>query len=212
MATWRVTDLGTASYRDAWARQLALVEGRQANIEPDTLLVVEHPHVFTLGRRREAEGNVLAAGEVEVIAIERGGDVTYHGPGQVVAYPVVLLDGAERDLHAYLRNLEEAVIRTCAVFGLTTDREPGKTGVWMTTARGRQKLCSMGIACRKWVTFHGLALNVTTDLAYFQRINPCGFESGVMTSMGAQLGAIDTTEVKAVLARELGHTLGRTAA
>lgn len=212
MASWRVTDLGTASYRDAWARQLALVEGRQADTEPDTLLVVEHPHVFTLGRRREAEGNVLAAGEVEVVAVERGGDVTYHGPGQVVAYPVVLLDGAERDLHAYLRNLEEAVIRTCAVFGLTTDREPGKTGVWMTTARGRQKLCSMGIACRKWVTFHGLALNVTTDLAYFQRINPCGFESGVMTSMGAQLGAIDTAEVKAVLARELGHTLGRTAA
>lgn len=212
MATWRVTDLGTASYRDAWARQLALVEGRQAGAEPDTLLVVEHPHVFTLGRRREAEANVLAAGEVEVIAIERGGDVTYHGPGQVVAYPVVMLDGAERDLHAYLRNLEEAVIRTCAVFGLTTDREPGKTGVWMTTTRGRQKLCSMGIACRKWVTFHGLALNVTTDLAYFQRINPCGFESGVMTSMAAQLGAVDLAEVKAVLARELGHTLGRTVA
>jgi lipoyl(octanoyl) transferase len=212
MVTWRVTDLGTASYRDAWARQLALVAGRQTGADPDTLLVVEHPHVFTLGRRREAEANVLAAGDVEVIAIERGGDVTYHGPGQVVAYPVVMLEGAERDLHGYLRNLEEAVIRTCAAFGLATDREPGKTGVWMTTAHGRQKLCSMGIACRKWVTFHGLALNVTTDLAYFHRINPCGFESGVMTSMAAQLGAIDIAEVKTVLARELGHTLGRTAA
>jgi len=152
---------------------------------------------------------VLAAGDVEVIGIERGGDVTYHGPGQVVAYPIVLLEGTERDLHRYLRNLEEAVIATCARFGLPADREPGKTGVWMTTPIGRKKLCSMGIACRKWVTFHGLALNVTTDLAYFGRINPCGFESAVMTSMAAQLGAIDIAEVKRVLAEELGRVLDR---
>lgn len=209
-ASWSVVDLGIANYRDAWARQLALVEQRQREEAPDTLLLVEHDHVFTLGRRREAEGNVLDAGDVEVIGIERGGDVTYHGPGQLVAYPIVLLrEGAERDLHKYLRNLEEAVIRTCARFGLTTDREPGKTGVWTTTAHGRKKLCSMGIACRKWVTFHGLALNVTTDLAYFRRINPCGFESSVMTSVAEQIGAIDMAEVKRALAEELGATLDR---
>src|SRR5690606_38338077 len=145
--------------------------------------------------------------------IERGGDVTYHGPGHLVAYPLVLLrEGTERDLHRYLRNLEEAVIATCARFGLATDREPGKTGGWMTTPAGRKKLCSMGIACRKWVTFHGLALNVTTDLAYFGRISPCGFETSVMTSMAAQLGELDLAAVRRALAEELGRTLDRAAA
>ena len=182
MATpWQVLDLGRADYRDAWQKQLALVEARQIGQAPDTLIVVEHPHVFTLGRRRDSQQNVLAPGDVPVIEIERGGDVTYHGPGQLVAYPILFLDGEERDLHKFLRNLEEAVIRTCARAGVTADREPGKTGVWTTTELGRKKLCSMGIACRKWVTFHGLALNVSTDLSYFARINPCGFEASVMT-------------------------------
>jgi len=124
---------------------------------------------------------------------------------------VLLREGTkERDLHKFLRNLEEAVIRTCARSGLVADREPGKTGVWTTDANNaRKKLCSMGIACRKWVTFHGLALNVTTDLAYFRRINPCGFESSVMTSMAEQLGGIDLVAVKTALAEELGTTLGR---
>ncbi len=204
---WQVLDLGTAAYRDVWARQLALVEARQAGTAPDTLIVVEHPHVFTLGRRREAGQNVLAPGDVEVIEIERGGDVTYHGPGQLVAYPIVQLDGGERDLHKFLRDLEQAVIRTCARAGVTADREPGKTGVWTTTPLGRKKLCSMGIACRRWVTFHGLALNVTTDLSYFARINPCGFEASVMTSL-ASLGA-DTAGVKDALVEELGSALAR---
>jgi lipoyl(octanoyl) transferase len=214
---WTVLDLGTASYRDVWARQLELVVQRQRGEVGDTLIVVEHPHVFTLGRSRAAQQNVLAPGDVEVIEIERGGDVTYHGPGQLVAYPIVLLDGAERDLHKFLRNLEEAVIRTCARFGVVADREPGKTGVWTSAAGSeaniRKKLCSMGIACRKWVTFHGLALNVTTDLAYFHRINPCGFEANVMTSL-AQLAAasggnVDIVAVRAALVDELGIALAR---
>jgi len=206
-----VTELGTEAYRETWARQLSLVERRQKGEAPDTLLLVEHPHVYTLGRRKEAESNVLDAGDVEVIGIERGGDVTYHGPGQIVGYPIILLGDGERDLHRYLRNLEDAVIATCAHFGLAADREPGKTGVWMTIAGGmRRKLCSMGIACRKWVTFHGLALNVTSDLAYFRRINPCGFESSVMTTMAEQLGDVDISAVRAVLAAELGRSLGRT--
>jgi len=206
---WSVVELGLTSYRDAWARQLALVEQRQLGTAPDTLLLVEHPHVFTLGRRREAAGNVLAAGDVEVIEIERGGDVTYHGPGQIVAYPIVLLGEGERDLHRYLRNLEEAVIATCQRFGLAADREPGKTGVWCGPPERRKKLCSMGIACRKWVTFHGLALNVTTDLGYFGRINPCGFASSVMTSMATELGELELGAVRAELADALGHSLQR---
>jgi lipoyl(octanoyl) transferase len=212
MATpWQILDLGTAEYRDAWAKQLALVEARQVGKAPDTLIIVEHPHVFTLGRRRDSQQNVLAPGDVPVIEIERGGDVTYHGPGQLVAYPIVFLDGEERDLHKFLRNLEEAVIRTCARTGVTADREPGKTGVWTSTELGRKKLCSMGIACRKWVTFHGLALNVTTDLSYFARINPCGFEANVMTSLARHVGEghLDVARVKAALVEELGVALDR---
>src|ERR1041384_2599912 len=216
MRAWSVVDLGTESFRDTWARQLALVEQRQRGEILDTLLLVEHPHVFTLGRRREAEANVLMPGDVEVIEIERGGDVTYHGPGQIVGYPIILLGDGERDLHRFLRNLEEAVIPTCARFGTPADREPGKTGVWMTTADGaRKKLCSLGIACRKWVTFHGLALNVTTDLSYFARINPCGFEASVMSSLERQLAhadrTVDMANVKALLVEELGRTLDRSA-
>jgi lipoyl(octanoyl) transferase len=209
---WSILELGERPYREVWSRQLALVEQRQIGAIADTLVLVEHPHVFTLGRSRAALANVLAPGDVEVIDIERGGDVTYHGPGQLVAYPIVLLGDGERDLHRYLRNLEEAVIGTCARFDLRTDREPGKTGVWIGPPERRRKLCSIGIACRKWVTFHGLALNVTTDLAYFHRINPCGFESAVMTSMAEQLGTCpDIDVVRRALADELGAKLGRSA-
>src|SRR5215467_6983911 len=145
MPDWSVVDLGTEEFRETWARQLALVEQRQrgeaagGGAPIDTLLLVEHPHVFTLGRRREAEANVLMPGDVEVVGIERGGDVTYHGPGQLVAYPIVLLGDGERDLHRYLRNLEEAVIATCTRFGLAADREPGKTGVWLGPPDARRK-------------------------------------------------------------------------
>jgi lipoyl(octanoyl) transferase len=207
MQTWRVVDLGTRGYEQTRADQLELVAQRQLDEVPDTLLLVEHPHVFTLGRSRAAVANVVAPGDVPVIEIERGGDVTYHGPGQIVAYPIVLLREGERDLHKFLRNLEEAVIQTCARFGLVADRELGKTGVWTGTDQ-RKKLCSMGIACRKWVTFHGLALNVTTDLGYFHRINPCGFESDVMRSLASYV-PVDLAAVKAALAEELGTALDR---
>jgi lipoyl(octanoyl) transferase len=129
-APWRIVDLGLKSYREVWDLQLALVEERKRDAVPDTLLLVEHPHVITLGRGQQAAANVLAAGDVEVVSVERGGDVTYHGPGQLVAYPIMLLRDGERDLHRFLRNLEQAVIATCAAFELAADREPGKTGVW----------------------------------------------------------------------------------
>ena len=216
---WQVVDLGIRSYREVWEQQLALVEERKLDVNGgvDTLLLVEHPHVITLGRAQKALANVLAAGEVEVVSVERGGDVTYHGPGQIVAYPIVLLREGERDLHRFLRNMEQAVLETCAAFGVTADREPGKTGVWTGGAEGsdelgpaRRKLCSMGIACRRWVTFHGLALNVATDLSYFRRINPCGFSSDVMTSLERELERdVSVEAVRRRLAAELGAALGR---
>jgi lipoyl(octanoyl) transferase len=184
------------------------VAQRQRGERRDALVLVEHPHVITVGRRQGALANLLRPGEVEVVEVERGGDVTYHGPGQIVAYPILLLGEGERDLHRFLRNLEEGMIRALDRFGIAATREPGKTGVWVSG--GARKIASIGIACRKWVTFHGLALNVSTDLAYFARIQPCGFSASVMTSMAAELGReVDTMSVAEVLTEELGHTLGR---
>jgi lipoate-protein ligase B len=201
-------DLGRRGYRDAWARQLELLAARQRGEIPDTLVTVEHDHVITLGRRRDARTNVLAAGDVPVVDVERGGDVTYHGPGQLVAYPIVLLRDGERDLHRFLRNLEEGIIRTLADLGLDAGRKPGATGVWV----GEKKIASIGIACRKWVTFHGLALNVSTDLAYFHRIVPCGFDASVMTSIAAlrpRAPPIGVRELTFPLAAHVSYALDR---
>jgi lipoyl(octanoyl) transferase len=203
-------DLGHADYAATWQRQLELVAARQRGEIPDTLVFVEHPHVITLGRAQKAQANVLVAGDVPVVEVERGGDVTYHGPGQLVAYPILqLAEGPERDLHRYLRALEQAMIDALDDVGLEgADRRPGATGVW--TADALRKLASIGIACRKWVTFHGLALNVSTDLSYFTRIKPCGFDSAVMTSIAAELGRpVTLAEVKPALARRLGQALAR---
>jgi lipoyl(octanoyl) transferase len=184
-----------------------MVGERQRGERRDALVLVEHPHVITVGRTRGALAHILGAGEVDVVEVERGGDVTYHGPGQIVAYPILLLGEAERDLHRFLRNLEEGMIRTLARYGIAADREPGKTGVWID---GSRKIASIGIACRKWVTFHGLALNVTTDLSYFTRIQPCGFDAAVMTSMAHELGRDpDLAAVKSDLVADLGACLGR---
>lgn len=202
----QLVDLGHLDYRSAWQQQLARVDQRKVDACADALFMLEHPHVFTMGRSRRALANILSPGEVEVVQVERGGDVTYHGPGQLVAYPIVKLEAGERDLHRFLRNLEEGMIRTLARYGLAAGREAGKTGVWLD---GR-KIASIGIACRRWVTFHGLALNVTTDLSYFQRINPCGFQASIMTSMAAELGrSVAMDEVKKFLAQDLGAALGR---
>lgn len=207
-APLRVLDLGRVPYEDARARQLELVAQRQADQIDDTVVFVEHPHVITLGRAQKAKANVLDAGDVPVIEIERGGDVTYHGPGQLVAYPIVKLVDGERDLHRFLRALEGAVIEVLGAWGIEGTRREGATGVWV----GASKLCSIGIACRKWVTFHGLALNVATDLGYFRRINPCGFDSAVMASMTSICGrAVAVDEIKPGLARALAGALGRSA-
>jgi lipoate-protein ligase B len=198
-------DLGLAEYEAVWARQLALVEARQADLAPDTLILVEHPHVVTLGRRREARRNVLAE-EMPVVEVERGGDVTYHGPGQLVGYPICKLDDAERDVHALLRNLEAGLIAVCSRLGIEATRRPAYTGVWV----GERKLASLGVAIRQWVSFHGFALNVCTDLSRFSAINPCGLDAGVMTSLEALLGRpISVEEVKPLVIDEVGRALGR---
>ena len=172
-------DLGTIGYREAYQRQCHVVEKRQHDDCPDTLFLLEHPHVITVGRRKNAHNNVLTPGEIDVVPTERGGDATYHGPGQLVGYVLFALRENERDLHLFLRNLEEAIIRSLVRFGICANRDPDKTGVWV----GGKKIASLGVACRRWVTFHGFALNVTTDLSYFHRMNPCGLEPSVMTNM-----------------------------
>jgi lipoate-protein ligase B len=209
-------DLGVAAYDVAYRQQLELVGARQRGEVEDTLLLVEHPHVITVGRAQKAKANVVAAGDVEVVEVERGGDVTYHGPGQLVAYPILQLEEGEKDLHRLLRNLEEAMILALADVGVPgATRRPGATGVWMggtgtEDALPERKIASIGIACRKWVTFHGLALNVATDLSYFERINPCGFDSRVMTSATAEAGrAVSVAELKPPLVARLGEAFGR---
>jgi lipoyl(octanoyl) transferase len=181
----RVLDLGLRDFGAVWELPRELVAARQRDEIPDTLVLVEHPDVITLGRGTRRE-NLLRPEDMPVFEIERGGDVTYHGPGQLVGYPIFLLRQDERDLHRYLRNIEEALIQAIAELGLTTGRRPNWTGVWMLDPPPR-KLASIGVAVKRWVTLHGFALNVSTDLTRFSAINPCGLEAQVMTSLSTCL-------------------------
>ncbi len=184
-----VLDLGLRPYAEALAFQREVAAARIAGrVADDVLLLVEHPPVITLGRSTKA-GNLLAtsgtlaARGVELFEVERGGDVTFHGPGQLVGYPIIDLTGHTQDLHWYLRQVEAVVIDAVAPFGIVAERNPGKTGVW---TRGR-KLASIGVHARQWVTWHGFALNVTTDLSYFDLMVPCGIADVVMTSVEREL-------------------------
>lgn len=185
-----VRALGRVPYLDAHRLQQALVEEVAASGE-GVILVCEHDPVYTLGRKRGAAANVLDAGDTPVVEVERGGDVTWHGPGQVMVYPILRLDGPARDLHAHLHRLEDLAIAVCADFGLAAGRDPRNTGAWV----GGRKLASIGIACRRWVTWHGLALNVDPDLSWFARINPCGFDASIMTSMAQERPGVHHPEV-----------------
>ena len=196
-------------YGESLRMQQELVRERQAGTIPDTLVLVEHPEAITLGRSAKSD-NIIDAGAIPVFPIERGGDVTYHGPGQLVAYPIFLLRESERDLHRYLRGLEESVLRTLADFGLSGTRRAGLTGVWTAHETMPKKLASIGVAVRKWVTLHGLALNVNTDLARFSAIHPCGLDASVMTSMAQELGQpVDFTAVKTALSGHLATVFDR---
>lgn len=203
-------DLGRLGYRQAWDIQLEHVARLKRGEGEDRLLFVEHPHVVTLGRNARTE-NVLASPErmaelgIELHETDRGGDVTYHGPGQLVGYPIFDLKKWMRDVGAYLRALEEVLILALADFGLKGERSTGATGVWV----GDAKVAAMGVHLSRWIASHGFALNVTTDLAYFGHIVPCGLTRPV-TSMEKLLGeAPDRAEVRAALVRRFGEVFER---
>jgi lipoyl(octanoyl) transferase len=177
-------------YLAALAFQERLVQQKQREPSPDILLFVEHPHVYTLGRGGD-ESNVLAPQEVPVYRTGRGGDVTYHGPGQMVVYPIIdLRSKLRKDVHRYVRNLELSTIRTLKDFGLLATRRPPFTGIWI----GDKKIAAIGVAVRRCITFHGLALNVNPDLNYFRRIVPCGLAWAEVTSMQKELGKEQSAE------------------
>ena len=190
MATLLYQNLGFLDYVSGLAVQEQLVARKQQEPSPDILLFVEHPHVYTLGRAGK-DSNVLAPQEVPVIRTSRGGDVTYHGPGQLVVYPIIdLRSKLRKDVHRYVRNLELSVIRTLNDFGLTATRRPPFTGIWI----GDKKIAAIGVAVRRCISFHGLALNVNPDLSYFKRIIPCGLDWADVTSMAKELGEDQSAE------------------
>ena len=186
-----VRRLGLVPYNEALDLQKGLVEDRRANRIPDTLLLLEHPHVITLGvKLADARAHVvatpetLADREVEVIETGRGGDVTYHGPGQLVAYPILDLKPDRQDVHRYVRDLEAVMIRLCADYGVAADRITGFSGTWV----GDRKIGAIGVRISRWITSHGLAFNVSSDLSYFDLIVPCGISDKGVTSLSREVG------------------------
>ena len=208
-ALW-VVDLGRRAYGDVLELQRAAARARiDGSLTQDVLLLVEHDPVVTLGRSSKdahllADRAALAARGVELFEVERGGDVTFHGPGQLVGYPIVDLKRHKQDLHWYLRQVEEVLIRTLASLGIPAGRVPKYTGVW---TKGR-KIASIGVHARDWVTWHGFALNVSTELSYFDLIVPCGIPEVKMTSVERELGrSVAITDVSTVVARATAEVL-----
>ena len=210
-----VQDLGLIDYQKAWDYQEDIfgntvqkkISNRlnEAIVEKTTnyLLLCEHPHVFTLGKSGKPENLLVNQEQLEQIKatyykINRGGDITYHGPGQLVGYPILDLDNFFTDIHKYLRFLEEAIISTCADFGITAGRYEGYTGVWIDADKpNARKICAMGVRCSRWVTMHGFAFNVNTNLDYFKHIVPCGIDDKAVTSLSVELGhSINMEDVK----------------
>ncbi|WP_298269016.1 lipoyl(octanoyl) transferase LipB [Geobacter sp.] len=193
----RVEEAGIVDYHAAYAIQERLAAGVAAGGAPETLLLLEHPPVYTIGRG--GSGTNILDSAIGAVATNRGGDVTYHGPGQLVGYPIIDLGRRGRDLHRYLRFLEEVLIRVAASFGVEAWRVPGRTGIW--TEGG--KLASIGVGVRRWVTMHGFALNVANDLAPFSRINPCGMAGCPVTSLEILCErAVSLEETKRLVAGE----------
>jgi len=209
-----VRRLGRVSYEDGLALQRGLVLDRQAGRIGDVLLIVEHPHVLTLGVRGDGgRSNILATPDelrargVDVHETGRGGDITYHGPGQIVGYPILDLKPDRCDVHRYVRDLEEVLIRTAADSGIEARRVEGLTGVWV----GREKLAAIGVRIARWVTSHGFALNVSTDLDYFGFIVPCGIADRGVTSLAQLLGHdVDRSNVEDHIVARLCEVFDRT--
>ena len=210
-----VKDLGHKDYKETWDYQESLFEeivelkrkNRAENTDlptPNYFLFVEHPHVYTLGKSGHMENLLideaaLAKKGATFYKINRGGDITYHGPGQIVGYPIIDLENFFTDIHKYLRSLEEVIIRTLADYGIKGERSEGETGVWLDVGTPfARKICAMGVRASRWVTMHGFALNVNTDLGYFDNIIPCGIRGKAVTSLNVELSKekVDTEEVK----------------
>jgi lipoate-protein ligase B len=194
-------DLGTRKYGEVWELQKSLVAKRSLGSIPDVLLLVEHENVITLGRRTSQEN--FRPQNIPVFQVERGGDATYHGPGQLVGYPIMKL--ADNDVHKYLRQLEETLIRTVGKHGIDGGRRDGHTGVWV----GNKKVASIGVAISSWVTYHGFALNVNTEMSYFHLIKPCGLDPDTLSSMKQLLGHdVGMADVKKTYVAEFSEVFG----
>jgi lipoyl(octanoyl) transferase len=211
-------DLGRKDYKDTWDYQETLfksiletkIKNRReaAGLQTSNhFLFVEHPHVYTLGKSGDLSNLLLTEAqlrekEAKFYKINRGGDITYHGPGQIVGYPILDLDNFFTDIHKYLRYLEEVIILTLADYGLKTERSPGETGVWLDVGTPfARKICAMGVRASRWVTMHGFALNVNADLGYFDHIIPCGIKGKAVTSLNVELGVkkLDEAEIKQII-------------
>ncbi len=211
----KVQDLGHKDYKETWDYQEQLFKAiidqkiknrrEEANLATSNhFLFVEHPHVFTLGKSGDYENLLVSELELskknaQFYKINRGGDITYHGPGQIVGYPILDLENFFTDIHKYLRLLEEMVILTLAEYGLKAERSPGETGVWFDVGTPfARKICAMGVRASRWVTMHGFALNINTDLGYFDLMIPCGIKDKAVTSLNVELGKaqVNTEEVK----------------
>jgi lipoate-protein ligase B len=206
-----VIDLGLMGYAEAWELQKRIVAARKAGSIEDVLLFCEHPHVITLGRSGNrsnllAGDSILRQKGIEYFETSRGGDITYHGPGQVVGYPILNLGAIKRDVVWYVRSLEEVMIRATADFGIAAQREAGKTGIWVGEGAAAEKLGAIGVHISRWVTSHGFAYNVATDLRYFDLIVPCGIAERKTTSFEKLLGrCVSLNEVKPRLATHFGE-------
>lgn len=219
-------DWGLTDYQEAWEKQEAIfnetvalkTKNRTENTDietPNYLIFNEHPHVYTLGKSGKPENLLLDEQGLEdkhatYYKINRGGDITYHGPGQIVGYPILDLDNFFTDIHLYLRTLEEAIILTLADYGIKAGRYEGFTGVWLDADNDRaRKICAMGVRCSRWVTMHGFAFNVNANLDYFKNIVPCGIDDKDVTSMQRELGRpLDMEEVKAKLKGHIAQLFG----
>ena len=214
MKTCQTVNLGLLGYAEAYALQKRIVAARKADAIEDVLLFCEHPNVITQGRNGKREHlrvseHVLRQKGVEFYETSRGGDITYHGPGQIVGYPILSLGGIRRDVVWYVRMLEEAMIRATAEFGITAKRVAGKTGIWVGEGNTEEKLGAIGVHISRWVTSHGFAYNVSTDLRFFDLIVPCGIADRKATSLEKVLGrTVKESEVAPRLAKHLGELLG----
>jgi lipoyl(octanoyl) transferase len=190
MRSLQVRRLGLVPYPDGLELQRQLVEERKAGRIPDTLLLLQHPHVLTIGVKKDGRSHILASPDrlsslgIDVFETGRGGDVTYHGPGQLVGYPIIDLDPDRRDVHRYVRDLEEVMIRVCAEYGHEAGRVKGFSGAWIAD----EKIGAIGVRISRWITSHGFAFNVSTDIAFFNLIVPCGIADKGVTSLASQLG------------------------